>query len=105
MLMLRIRACHVYGRFLAKDNRRPAFSPADALAAPSRDYGRIILPPSTFAQEKQKIKERLPAAFDFIASRKLNEFCGGDGDVGIILQGGLFNGVLRSLELLGCADT
>jgi indolepyruvate ferredoxin oxidoreductase, alpha subunit len=105
MLMLRIRACHVYGRFMAKDNRRPAFSPADALAAPSRDYGRIILPPSTFAQEKQKINERLPEALDFIASRKLNEFCGGDADVGIILQGGLFNGVLRSLELLGCADT
>src|SRR6266576_2917256 len=35
MLMLRIRACHVYGRFLTKNNRRPAFSAADALAAPS----------------------------------------------------------------------
>src|SRR5450631_2393824 len=80
MLMLRIRACHVYGRFMAKANRRPAFSPADALASPSRDYGRIILPPSTFAQEKQKINERLPAALDFIAGRKLNEFSGADGD-------------------------
>src|SRR6202140_884931 len=38
MLMLRIRACHVYGRFIAKANRRPAFSSVDALAAPSRDY-------------------------------------------------------------------
>jgi indolepyruvate ferredoxin oxidoreductase alpha subunit len=104
MLMLRIRACHVYGRFMAKANRRPAFSPADALAAPSRDYGRIILPPSTFAQEKEKIEERLPAAERFIASRGLNEFTGGDADVGIILQGGLYNGVLRSLELLGSAD-
>jgi indolepyruvate ferredoxin oxidoreductase, alpha subunit len=104
MLMLRIRACHVYGRFMAKANRRPAFSPADALAAPSRDYGRIILPPSTFAQEKEKIDERLPAAERFIASRGLNEFTGGEGDVGIILQGGLYNGVLRSLELLGAAD-
>jgi indolepyruvate ferredoxin oxidoreductase alpha subunit len=104
MLMLRIRACHVYGRFTAKANQRPAFSSADALAAPSRDYGRIILPPSTFAQEKQKITERLPAAQHFIASRGLNEFCGGDADVGIVLQGGLYNGVLRSLELLGCAD-
>jgi indolepyruvate ferredoxin oxidoreductase alpha subunit len=105
MLMLRIRACHVYGRFMAKANQRPAFSAADALAAPSRDYGRIILPPSTFAQEKQKINERAPAAQQFIARRGLNEFCGGAGDVGIILQGGLYNGVLRSLELLGCADT
>src|SRR6202041_442520 len=44
MLMLRIRACHVYGRFIAKNNQRPAFSASDALAAPSRDYSRIILP-------------------------------------------------------------
>src|SRR5579875_3383765 len=43
MLMLRIRACHVYGRFTAKDNQRPAFSADDALKAPIRDYGRIIL--------------------------------------------------------------
>jgi indolepyruvate ferredoxin oxidoreductase alpha subunit len=104
MLMLRIRACHVYGRFIAKANRRPAFSSADALAAPSRDYGRIILPPSTFAQEKQKIDERLPAAQGFIARHGLNEFTGAEGDVGLILQGGLYNGVLRSLELLRCAD-
>src|SRR5205814_1051589 len=62
MLMLRIRACHVYGRFTAKDNQRPPFSPADALATPSRDYGRIILPPSTYAQEKEKIEKRFPAA-------------------------------------------
>jgi indolepyruvate ferredoxin oxidoreductase, alpha subunit len=105
MLMLRIRACHVYGRFTAKANRPPAFSAADALASPSRDYSRIILPPSTFAQEKEKIEERLPAALRFIASRKLNEVTGGAADVGIILQGGLYNGVLRSLELLGYADT
>jgi indolepyruvate ferredoxin oxidoreductase alpha subunit len=105
MLMLRIRACHVYGRFTTKANRPPAFSAADALASPSRDYSRIILPPSTFAQEKEKIEERLPAALRFIASRKLNEVTGGEADVGLILQGGLYNGVLRSLELLGYADT
>src|SRR6204780_1919419 len=52
MLMLRIRACHVFGRFKTKANRRPRFSATDALAAPARDYGRIILPPSTFSQER-----------------------------------------------------
>src|SRR5690242_17793346 len=31
MLELRIRACHVHGRFLAKDNVRPKFTLADAL--------------------------------------------------------------------------
>jgi len=106
MLMLRIRACHVYGHFMTKDNRRPAFSAADALAAPIRDYGRIILPPSTYAQEREKIETRLPAAQRFIAERGLNEFIGGEtGDIGIVLQGGLYNNTLRALELLGCADT
>ena len=105
MLMLRIRACHVYGRFTAKDNVRPAFSAADALAAPSRDYGRIILPPSTYAQEREKIHERFPAALRFVAERKMNDVIDGEaGDIGIILQGGLYNSVLRALELLDCAD-
>ena len=33
MLQLRIRACHVHGSFIAKDNRRPAFTLAQAMAA------------------------------------------------------------------------
>ena len=106
LLMLRIRACHVYGRFTAKDNRRPAFSAADALRSPVRDYGRIILPPSTYAQEREKIEQRLPAAVRFIAERRLNDFIEGDAsEIGIVLQGGLYNNVLRALELLDCADT
>ena len=105
MLMLRIRACHVYGRFTARDNLRPSFSAADALAHPQRDYSRIILPPSTYDQEREKIEQRLPAAQRFIAERGLNELIGGDcGDIGIVLQGGLYNNTLRALELLGCAD-
>src|SRR5579872_2180837 len=91
MLMLRIRACHVYGRFITRDNRRPAFSAADALAAPSRDYSRIILPPSTYAQEREKIQERFPAALEFVAERGMNELIEGEaGDLGIVLQGGLY---------------
>jgi indolepyruvate ferredoxin oxidoreductase, alpha subunit len=106
MLMLRIRACHVYGRFTTKANRRPAFSAADALAAPSRDYGKIILPPSTYAQEKEKIEKRFPAAVRFVAEQGLNDFIPGEtDDIGIVLQGGLYNSTLRALELLGCADT
>src|SRR6202166_3887911 len=106
MLMLRIRACHVYGRFKTKSNRRPAFSAADALAAPSRDYSKIILPPSTYAQEKEKIEKRFPAAVRFVAEQGLNDFIPGEtDDIGIVLQGGLYNSTLRALELLGCADT
>jgi indolepyruvate ferredoxin oxidoreductase alpha subunit len=105
MLMLRIRACHVYGRFMAKDNQRPPFSAEDALRAPVRDYGRIILPPSTYEQEREKIEQRFPAAVRFVAERGLNDCSAEAGDVGIVLQGGLYNNVLRALELLDCADT
>jgi indolepyruvate ferredoxin oxidoreductase alpha subunit len=105
MLMLRIRSCHVYGRFMTEDNRRPAFSAADALAAPIRDYGRIILPPSTYEQEREKIERRLPAAVRFVAERRMNDMIEGEvNDIGIVLQGGLYNSALRALELLGCAD-
>jgi indolepyruvate ferredoxin oxidoreductase, alpha subunit len=105
MLMLRIRACHVYGHFKTKNNRRPAFSAADALAAPTRDYSRIILPPSTYAQEREKIEVRLPAALRYVAEQGLNEVLDAEaGDIGIVLQGGLYNNALRALELLDCAD-
>jgi indolepyruvate ferredoxin oxidoreductase alpha subunit len=41
----------------------------------------------------------------FVAEQKMNDFFPGDiDDVGIVLQGGLYNSTLRALELLGCAD-
>jgi indolepyruvate ferredoxin oxidoreductase, alpha subunit len=105
MLMLRIRACHVVGRFRAKDNRRPPFTLQQAMDTPSRTFDKIILPPSTYAQERAKIEQRWPAAVKFIRERKLNEFLGNDAcEVGIVLQGGLYNTVLRALERLGLAD-
>ena len=105
MLMMRIRACHMHGRFVASDNRRPAFTVADALAAPRRSYDRIILPPSTYQQEREKIDKRWPAAVEFVARHALNERHDGDlQDIGIVLQGGLYNTLLRALERLGLAD-
>ena len=56
------------------------------------DYGRICLPPATYAQEKHKIEHRFPAALKFIADNKINEVCDGPlKDVGIVMQGGLYN--------------
>jgi indolepyruvate ferredoxin oxidoreductase, alpha subunit len=105
MLMLRIRACHVVGRFHTRDNRRPRFTLQDALTHPSRSYDKIILPPSTYAQEKEKVEKRWPAAEQFIKERGLNDFVEGDfSRIGIVLQGGLYNTVLRGLERLGLAD-
>src|SRR5512140_2710734 len=45
MLELRVRACHVHGRFIAKDNVRPSFTLKDAMENPVRDASRIVLPP------------------------------------------------------------
>ena len=105
MLELRIRACHVHGRFKAKDNVAPPISRQRVLENPDFDYSRICLPPATYAQEKQKIDQRLPAARRFIAEQELNEFFDGDmSDIGIITQGGLTNSVLRALLLTGMAD-
>jgi len=105
MLQLRIRACHVHGHFVAKDNRRPTYSIDEALAAPRRDVDRIVLPPASFLHEREKIEQRWPAAQKFIAERGLNEFFAEDAaDVGIIVQGGLYNSLLRAMERLGLAD-
>jgi indolepyruvate ferredoxin oxidoreductase alpha subunit len=105
MLELRIRACHVYGRFIAKDNVRPAFTVKDALENPRRDVNRVVLPPASYAQEKQKVEQRWPAAVKFILDNRINEFFDGDAsDIGIVMQGGLYNTTLRALELLGLAD-
>jgi indolepyruvate ferredoxin oxidoreductase alpha subunit len=105
MLEVRIRSCHVHGRFAAKDNKRPAFTMAQALENPRRDTNRIVLPPASYMHEKEKIEQRWPAAVSFIKQRKLNEFFDGDVDeVGIIMQGGMYNGVIRALQGLGLAD-
>jgi indolepyruvate ferredoxin oxidoreductase alpha subunit len=106
MLELRIRACHVYGSFKTKANLRPAFGLKDALEHPVRDANRIALPPMTYAHEKEKIEGRWPAAVKFAAEHGLNEFFDGDADdIGIVLQGGMYNGVVRALERLGLADS
>ncbi|MBP2562586.1 indolepyruvate ferredoxin oxidoreductase alpha subunit [Neorhizobium galegae] len=105
MLEVRIRACHVHGQFVAKDNQRPKFTLREALENPVRDVNRIVLPPANFAQDKDKIERRWPAAVNFIKERKLNEHFGpAEGEIGIITLGGLYNGVMRGLQQLGLAD-
>jgi indolepyruvate ferredoxin oxidoreductase, alpha subunit len=105
MLELRIRACHVHGTFTTKDNRSPPFTLKQALENPVRDANRIVLPPASYIQEKDKIERRWPAAVEFIKRRKLNEFFAGDlAEVGIIVQGGMYNGIIRALQKLGLAD-
>ncbi len=105
MLELRIRACHVHGHFETRANVRPAFTLKDAIERPERDTNRIVLPPASYLHEQEKTAKRWPAAVRFIREHGLNEVFGPrQADVGIILQGGMYNGVLRALQLLGLAD-
>jgi indolepyruvate ferredoxin oxidoreductase, alpha subunit len=106
MLDLRVRACHVTGEFLAKDNKRGAYSRRHRLDGPPRfEYGKLAHPPVIFSQERLKVEQRLPAAQKFICDHKLNEVIpGAIGDIGIIVLGGLTNGLIRALARLDLAD-
>jgi indolepyruvate ferredoxin oxidoreductase alpha subunit len=105
MLELRIRACHVHGAFRTKANRKPVVSTNTPLEAPEFNYDRIVLPPSSYLQEKQKIHERWPSAVEFVRREQLNETFAGDvAEFGIVCQGGMYNVVIRGLQQLGLAD-
>ncbi|EED35627.1 indolepyruvate ferredoxin oxidoreductase alpha subunit [Luminiphilus syltensis NOR5-1B] len=102
--MMRIRGCHVTGEFVARDNREPQFSDR-APVTPHREPEKIILPPNVYAQEREKIAQRLPAAIEFIKANKLNEvFPGRHEHLGIITCGGSYNTVIRALQRQGLSD-
>jgi indolepyruvate ferredoxin oxidoreductase alpha subunit len=106
MMELRIRACHVRGSFASKRNLPPQISTRQKLEGPPREfiYDRLAHPPATFRQEKLKSEVRLPAARRFVLERRLNETFPGTENVGIVVQGGLYNGLQRALRTLGLAD-
>jgi indolepyruvate ferredoxin oxidoreductase alpha subunit len=106
MMELRIRACHVRGSFKTRSNVAPEVSTRQKLDGPPREfvYDRLAHPPATFRQEKLKSEVRLPAARKFILEKRLNETFPGSEKVGIVVQGGLYNGLMRALRALGLAD-
>ena len=109
MLTMRIRSCHVTGSFRTKANKRPPLTVTEALSNPRSDFNRVVLPPMSYVHEQDKVKNRWPAAIRFIEEHKLNEVFApdpstGDTPVGIVVQGGMYNGVIRALQRLGLAD-
>ena len=107
MLELRIRACHVQGAFIGQGQHRaePSRRAASSTTAAPHNYEQLAHPPVTYGQEKSKYDVRMPAARKFIAEHKLNEiFDGRHGDVGIIVQGGIYNSLIRALQQIGLAD-
>ncbi|WP_096663086.1 thiamine pyrophosphate-dependent enzyme [Polaromonas sp. AET17H-212] len=106
ILELRIRACHVRGSFECKDNRPPAISTRQLMEEPAAfDYAKLAHPPVTFRHEKLKFEERIPAARRYIVEQQLNELMDGPRqDLGIIVQGGIYNALIRALQQFGLCD-
>ena len=106
ILELRIRACHVRGSFSCRDNQPPKVSTRALMTEPaSFDYMKLAHPPVTFSQEKLKVQERIPAARRYIVEQGLNELHEGrHAELGIIVQGGLYNTLIRALQQFGAAD-
>jgi indolepyruvate ferredoxin oxidoreductase alpha subunit len=107
ILQLRIRACHVQGAFKAKDNLRPTFGTDNRISEPAPfDYAKLAHPPVTFHHEILKVRQRIPAAQAYIEKHKLNETWPGrkTRKIGLIMQGGLYNTVVRQLAEMGLAD-
>ena len=104
-LQLRIRSCHIHGKFEASDNQPPKMALREAMENPVRDVERIVLPPASFQHEQEKVNQRWPAAVEYIKAHGLNEtFDGSRNDIGLIVQGGLYNTLIRTMERLGLSD-
>ena len=104
-LQLRIRSCHIHGKFEASDNQPPKMALREAMENPVRDVNRVVLPPASFQHEQEKVHQRWPAAVEYIKAHGLNEtFEGTRNDIGLIVQGGLYNTLIRTMERLGLSD-
>ena len=102
MLQLRIRACHLQGSFVCRDNVSPG---ATRRAPAEHDPSHLSHPPFTFEHERLKVEERLPAARRYIEEHGINEAFDGDlRDVGVIVQGGIFNHLMVALATAGFVD-
>ena len=59
----------------------------------------------SYVHEQDKVNNRWPAAEKFIIENELNEIFGpAISSIGIVIQGGMYNGVIRALQRLGLAD-
>ena len=107
MMQLRIRTCHLQGKFIAKNNIKPQISSTNKIGevAP-HNYDLIAHPPSTYAQEKLKYGQRAKLAKTFISNNSLNEFFEGEiEEIGLIVQGGLYNNLIAALKEMNMSDS
>jgi indolepyruvate ferredoxin oxidoreductase alpha subunit len=106
-LNMRIRACHLTGSFIAKDNKIAKFNANNPVPEQKYDVTKIVLPPASYQHEIAKFETRLPAAAAYAKKNDINEFFPGsvgNKKIGIITQGGTYTVVMRALRRLGAAD-
>ena len=69
---------------------------------PARDTSRIVLPPASYLHEQEKVETALAGRAKFIAERRLNEiFVPATGRSASSCRAGMYNAVMRALQLLG----
>jgi indolepyruvate ferredoxin oxidoreductase alpha subunit len=104
MLMVRIRSCHVTGQFATRANQRPKLTVREALSNPRSDFSRIVLPPFSYVHEQDKVKPLARRRKVHPGPQAERVLRAGRAPLGIVCQGGMFNGVIRALQRLGLAD-
>ena len=106
MLEVRIRACHVHGRFATTRQRPPRLSRLrQALENPVARHQPDRAAARLLPAREGKDRAALAGGGRVHPSARHNEMFSGDiDDVGIILQGGMYNAVIRALRELGLAD-
>ncbi len=106
MMQLRIRTCHVYGRFAAKDNREGKYSRNRPIQKPEFSMMRLPQPGFTGSAGEAEDRPALAGRAEIHCRQQAQRILSGDlADIGIIMQGGLYNTVLRVLQRIGLADT
>ena len=106
MLELRIRACHVYGSFTAKRQRAAGLHAQGRAGKPGARHhphrAAAVELPARAGEDREALARGRALRR---ARTSLNEFFDGDADdIGIVMQGGMYNNALRALEVLGLAD-
>ena len=104
-LLLRPQLSHANAEVKTANNAPSRYNTHDKIQFSVAEPHRYPLPPNTQRQEVERYTDRLPRAEKYILANELNEKFGqGDGKIGLITHGTVFNTTLRVLSLLGLAD-
>jgi indolepyruvate ferredoxin oxidoreductase alpha subunit len=82
----------------------PELTVRDALSEPRSDFARVVLPPMSFARAGQDQEPLAGRGKIHPRARAQRNLRPDKAPLGIVVQGGMYNGVIRALQRLGLAD-